>query len=75
MAGIGDEAFNDAVYAGMTQYCDENGIELTVVQPQELQDFSVNFTSLGEQGYDLVVTCENSINEIRRMRLPARPAS
>lgn len=73
VAGIGDEAFNDAVYAGMTQYCDENGIELTVVQPQELQDFSVNFTSLGEQGYDLVVTCENSINEILSEVAPEFP--
>lgn len=73
VAGLGDEAFNDALYAGTKRYADENGLNLTVVEPQELQDFQINATSFGQQGYDLVFICENTVNDIIREVAPNFP--
>lgn len=73
VAGLGDQAFNDAVYDGVKKYCDENGIELTIAEPKEIQDFSTNCTMLGQDNYDLVFICENSINEILKEVAPQFP--
>ena len=73
VAGLGDEAFNDALLEGTKRFADENGLELTVVEPQELQDFQINATSFGQQGYDLVFICENTVNDIIREVAPQFP--
>lgn len=73
VAGLGDQAFNDAVYDGVKKYCDDKGIELTIVEPKEIQDFSTNCIMLGQDNYDLVFICENSINEILKEVAPQFP--
>jgi len=73
VAGLGDEAFNDALLEGTQKYCDENDLKLTVVEPQELQDFQINATAFGQQGYDLVFIVENTVNDIIREVAPQFP--
>ena len=72
-AGLGDEAYNDVIREGVQRFCDENNINLTVIEPQELQDFRVNCVALGQEGYDVVVICENSISDMLREVAPEYP--
>lgn len=73
VAGLGDEAFNDALLEGTQKFADENGFKLTIVEPQELQDFKNNATTFGQQNYDLVFICENTVNDIIREVAPQYP--
>ena len=63
VAGLGDEAWNDTNYAGVKAFADENGIDLTLVEPAEMQDVQNAATQLGQQGYDLVFISENTSSE------------
>ncbi|MCL2694743.1 MAG: BMP family ABC transporter substrate-binding protein [Clostridiales bacterium] len=72
-AGLGDEAYNDVIREGVQRFTDENGIHLTTIEPQELQDIRVNCVTLGQAGYDLVVICENSVSDMLREVAPDFP--
>lgn len=62
-AGLGDEAWNDTNYSGVKQYADEHGIELTLVEPAEMQDITNSASLLGQKGYDLIFISENTASE------------
>lgn len=63
VAGLGDEAWNDTNYAGVKAFADSSGIDLTLVEPAEMQDVQNAATQLGQQGYDLVFISENTSSE------------
>lgn len=52
-AGLGDEAWNDTNYNGVRKYADEHGIELTLVEPAEMQDIT-NSASLAGAGRGMI---------------------
>ncbi|MCB6342858.1 BMP family lipoprotein [Enterocloster lavalensis] len=62
-AGLGDEAWNDTNYNGVRKYADEHGIELTLVEPAEMQDITNSASLLGQKGYDLIFISENTASE------------
>lgn len=54
-AGLGDQGFNDAAWEGMTQAEEEFGAEIKVVESREQAQYVPNFSTLAEQGEDLIV--------------------
>lgn len=54
-AGLGDQGFNDAAWEGMEQAKAEFGAEIKVVESREQAQYVPNFSTLAEQGEDLVV--------------------
>jgi basic membrane protein A len=54
-AGLGDQGFNDAAWEGMTQSEEEFGAEIKVVESREQAQYVPNFSTLAEQGEDLIV--------------------
>ena len=54
-AGLGDQAFNDATWEGFTLLNDEFGVEVKVVETNEQAQYVPNFSTLAEQGEDLIV--------------------
>ena len=54
-AGLGDQGFNDAAWEGMEQSKTEFGAEIKVVESREQAQYVPNFSTLAEQGEDLIV--------------------
>jgi basic membrane protein A len=54
-AGLGDQGFNDAAWEGMEQAKEEFGAEIKVVESREQAQYVPNFSTLAEQGEDLIV--------------------
>jgi len=52
---LGDNASSDAYYSGVERFMAETGVEVTVVEPGELQDYEVNARLFCQEGYDLIV--------------------
>jgi len=73
VSGLGDEAYNDASWEGIKKWCEDNNVDPTLVEPQEMQDFKNNCTAFGQQGYDMVFIIENTVNDIIREVAPQFP--
>jgi basic membrane protein A len=54
-AGLGDQGFNDAAWEGMTRAETDFGAEIKVVESREQAQYVPNFSTLAEQGEDLIV--------------------
>jgi basic membrane protein A len=54
-AGLGDQGFNDAAWSGMERSKTDFGAEIKVVESREQAQYVPNFSTLAEQGEDLVV--------------------
>lgn len=54
-AGLGDQGFNDAAWEGMTKSKEDFGAEIKVVESREQAQYVPNFSTLAEQGEDLIV--------------------
>jgi basic membrane protein A len=54
-AGLGDQGFNDAAWSGMQRAKADFGAEIKVVESREQAQYVPNFSTLAEQGDDLIV--------------------
>lgn len=72
-AGLGDEAWNDAIYTGIKQYAAEKKYTLTPIEPRELSDIKALATQCGQQGYDLVIIVENTVGDMLKEVAPKFP--
>jgi basic membrane protein A len=67
-AGLGDQGFNDAAWSGMERAKKEFGAEIKVVESREQAQYVPNFSTLAEQGEDLVVgvgfLLQDAMNEV-----------
>ncbi len=54
-AGLGDQGFNDAAWSGMERAKEDFGADIKVVELREQAQYVPNFSTLAEQGEDLVV--------------------
>lgn len=61
---LGDQGFNDATLAGIEQFVEETGAELTTVETVELQDNEINARNFAQEGYDLVIIGNNMATEL-----------
>ena len=53
--GLGDQAYNDAVHAGLLKAVDEFGYELKIIEPKEVGDYADNIRTLFNEGVNVVV--------------------
>lgn len=58
--GLGDKSFNDSGYAGLTKAESELGIEITVVEPDDVAQGETYLRQFAEEGYDAVISLEYS---------------
>lgn len=70
---LGDNASNDDAHAGVMRYGDENGIEITVIETKELQDYDINARSLADEGYDLIMVSTPTASELIGSLAPEYP--
>ncbi|KMY51503.1 BMP family lipoprotein [Peribacillus loiseleuriae] len=54
--GLGDRSFNDSGYEGLKKAEKELGIEIKVVEPQDVSEGEKYLTQLAQNGYNLVIT-------------------
>lgn len=70
---LGDNASNDDAHAGVQRYAEEHGIDLTVIETKELQDYDINARSLASEGYDLIMVSTPTASEIISVLAPEYP--
>lgn len=56
--GLGDRSYNDSGYEGMKKIEEELGIEIKVVEPNDVSEGEKYLTDLALAGYDLIATLE-----------------
>lgn len=52
---LGDQSFNDSMYAGLQRAKNEFGIEVKALESKETSDWEANLIAMAEEGYDLVI--------------------
>lgn len=52
---MGDQAANDAIYAGIEQYCQETGVEYTYFELADGKDFDNTVRTYCDKGYNLII--------------------
>lgn len=58
LGGLGDQSFNDGLYAGVQKAVENHDIGYQVIEPTEYTEFNDNFMSLAGSGdYDLIIGC------------------
>lgn len=62
--GLGDNSVNDAFFRGAQRFMEETGIELTVLEQRELQDYEMNARTLCQEDYDLLFFPFRKVGEI-----------
>ena len=53
VGGLGDQSFNDAAWRGLKRARDEFGVEINVIESNNMNDYVPNLSSLADQGYDM----------------------
>lgn len=51
---LGDQANNDAIWAGFTSFCNENGFESTAIELPEVADIDRTVREMASDGYDFI---------------------
>jgi basic membrane protein A and related proteins len=54
-AGLGDQGFNDAAWAGMTKSATDFNANIKVLESGEPANYVPNFTAFAQQNYDMIV--------------------
>lgn len=57
--GLGDRSFNDAAWEGFERAEAELGVEIKVVEPQSVADYSNSLSSVADSGFDFVMVVGN----------------
>lgn len=57
--GLGDRSFNDAAWEGFERAKAELGVEIKVVEPQSVADYSNSLSSVADSGFDFVMVVGN----------------
>jgi basic membrane protein A len=52
---LGDQSFNDSMYAGLQRARSEFGIEVKALESKETSDWEANLIAMAAEGYDLVI--------------------
>jgi basic membrane protein A len=52
---LGDQSFNDSMYAGLQRAKNEFGIEVKALESKETSDWEANLIAMAAEGYDLVI--------------------
>ena len=50
IGGLGDQSYNDLVYAGLEQAKEELGVEFDYAEPKEVTDFEVIMRDMSDSG-------------------------
>jgi basic membrane protein A len=53
---LGDQSFNDSMYAGLQRAKSEFGIEVKALESKETSDWEANLIAMANEGYDLIIT-------------------
>ncbi len=61
--GLGDQAFNDAVYAGLQQAQEEFDIELTVFEPSDVAQIETGMRTLARNGNEVIFAGDSSLSD------------
>jgi len=56
VGGLGDKSFNDLAYAGLQMAEEEYGVEIKVLESNEIADYEPNIEQLANAGYDVLFT-------------------
>lgn len=57
VGGLGDQSYNDLVYAGMNKAKDELGIEFDYAEPKQISDFELIIRDMASSGeYSVIVS-------------------
>lgn len=57
--GLGDRSFNDAAWEGFQRAEAELGVEIKVIEPQSVADYSTSLKSVADTGYEFIMTVGN----------------
>lgn len=71
--GLGDQAFNDAVYSGLLKAEEEFDIELTVVEPDDSAQKESGLRTLARNGNELVIAGSSSLSDAVEIVAPEFP--
>jgi len=72
-AGLGDLAFNDAVYSGAVRGTTEFGYELLVIESRDIADYENNIRSLINDGAQAVIIAAVAMSDVVRQLAPEYP--
>jgi basic membrane protein A len=56
VGGLGDKSFNDLAYAGLQMAEEEFGMEIKVLESNEIADYQPNIDQLANAGYNVIFT-------------------
>ena len=57
VGGLGDQGYNDLVYAGMERAQEELGVEFDYAEPKQISDFEVIMRDMCDSGEYVVIVC------------------
>lgn len=71
--GLGDQAFNDAVYSGVKRATEELGAELTVIESKEIADYANSVRTIANEGAKVIVLAQNAFVDVTNIVAPEYP--
>ncbi len=71
--GLGDRSYNDSGNEGMKKIAAELGMEIKVVEPNDVSEGEKYLTDLAEAGYDLIATLEYGHADVLKNVAPRYP--
>ncbi len=63
VGGLGDQAYNDAVHKGVTQFSEEFGNEVLIVESGDVNDYADNLRALFNDGAQVAICASNSFGD------------
>jgi basic membrane protein A len=71
--GLGDKSFNDLAYAGLVMGEEEYGMEIEVLESNEIADYEPNVDQLANAGFDIIYTVGFLMEETTINKAPEYP--
>jgi basic membrane protein A len=73
VGGLGDKSFNDLAYAGLVMGEEEYGMEIEVLESNEIADYEPNVDQLANAGFDIIYTVGFLMEETTINKAPEYP--
>ncbi len=64
---LGDQSFNDSMWAGLKRAQEEFGIDIKVLESDETSDWEPNLIAMAEEGYDLIVMPTQLVESLQKI--------
>ncbi len=73
VGGLGDKSFNDLAYKGLKMGEEEYGMEIQVLESNEIADYEPNVDQLANAGYDIIYTVGYLMTDTTDKKAPEYP--